>query len=146
MTGMTIPGVDILGSKRGYEANRPWLFEDFDQLTFYPVSEDEYEKQLALFKSGRYEYQWEEVEFDMAEHNRLLKETKAETDAIRERQRQAQAKMDQLEKDLLEKWAKEKAEKDIPSDRIETLLQGMFNVISPLIIPLVSRSYWRRES
>lgn len=127
MTGMTIPGVDILGSKKGYDANKPWLFEDFDQLTFYPVSEEEYEKQLALFNSGRYEYQWEEVEFDMAEHNKFLKETKAEVSAIRDRQRQAQAKMDQLEKDLLEKWAKEKAEKEIPSDKIETLLQGNFH-------------------
>lgn len=124
MTGMTIPGVDILGSKRGYDANKPWLFEDFDQLTFYRVSEDEYEKHLALFNSGRYEYEWEEVEFDMAEHNRLLKETKAEVSAIRVHQRQAQAKMDQLEMGLLEKWAKEKAEREIPSDTIVALLQG----------------------
>lgn len=126
MTGMTIPGVDILGSKRGYDANKPWLFEDFDQLTFYRVSEDEYEKHLALFNSGRYEYQWEEVEFDMAEHNRLLKETRAEVSAIRDHQRQTQAKMDQLEIGLLEKWASEKAEREIPSDTIETLLQGNY--------------------
>ena len=30
MTGLTIPGVDILGSKNGYSLERPWLFEDFD--------------------------------------------------------------------------------------------------------------------
>lgn len=129
MTGMTIPGVDILGSKKGYEANRPWMFEDFDQLTFYPVSEDEYEKQLALFNSGRYEYQWEDVEFDMAKHNRLLTETKTEMNTIRDRQRKAQAKMDGLEHELLEKWAKEKAEKEIPGDKIQTLLQGRFNSV-----------------
>lgn len=124
MAGMTIPGVDILGSKRGYGANKPWLFEDFDQLTFYRVSEEEYGEQLSLFNSGRYEYQWEETEFDMAEHNRLLKETKDEVSAIRSRQMEAQAKMDQLETDMLQRWVKEKAEKEIPSDTIETLLQG----------------------
>lgn len=139
MTGMTIPGVDILGSKRGYDANKPWLFEDFDQLTFYRVSEDEYEKHLALFNSGRYEYGWEEVEFDMAEHNRLLKETKVEVSAIRDHQRQAQAKMDQLEMGLLERWAKEKAERAIPSDTIEALLQGKLcsipvSLLSPPIL------------
>jgi allophanate hydrolase subunit 1 len=40
LTGLTIPGVDILGSKKGYSLDRPWLFEDFDQLTFYKVSEE----------------------------------------------------------------------------------------------------------
>ncbi|KAL5362129.1 allophanate hydrolase subunit 2-domain-containing protein [Aspergillus floccosus] len=124
MTGMTIPGVDILGSKRGYAANRPWLFEDFDQITFYRVSEAAYEKELALFNSGRYEYQWEEVEFDMAEHNKLLRDTEEEVAAIRARQREAQAAMDRLEAELLERWAKEKAERGVPMDAIENLLQG----------------------
>jgi len=54
LTGLTIPGCDILGSKKHYSLARPWLFEDFDQLTFHLVSADEYERQLALFKSGRY--------------------------------------------------------------------------------------------
>ncbi|CAL5871789.1 uncharacterized protein PFLUO_LOCUS6042 [Penicillium psychrofluorescens] len=142
MAGMTIPGVDILGSKRGYGANKPWLFEDFDQLTFYPVSEEKYGEQLSLFNSGRYEYQWEAVEFDMAEHNRLLKETKDEVSAIRDRQRQAQAKMDQLENDLLQRWAKEKAENEIPSDTIETLLQDP--QIMPIEAPL-SANVWKIE-
>jgi biotin carboxyl carrier protein len=124
LTGMTIPGVDILGSKKGYSADRPWLFEEFDQITFYRVSEEEYEKQLALFNSGQYEYQWEEVVFDMAEHNRLLQETRDEVAAIRARQRQAQAEMDKIEAELLERWAKEKADRGVSQDTIESLLQG----------------------
>lgn len=122
---MTIPGVDILGSKKGYTADRPWLFEDFDQITFYRVTEEEYEKELALFNSGRYEYQWEEVTFDMAEHNRLLRETKDEVAAIKARQKLAQEKMDKLEAELLERWAKEKAEREISKDTVESLLHGM---------------------
>lgn len=125
MTGMTIPGVDILGSKKGYSPDRPWLFEDFDQITYYRVSEEEYEQQLAIFNSGRYEYEWEEVTFDMAEHNRLLHDTKDEVAAIRRRQREVQGEMDKLEGELLEKWAKEKVEKGVPMDTIESLLQGM---------------------
>lgn len=126
MTGMTIPAVDILGSKKGYSPDHPWLYEDFDQLTFYPVSEDEYEHHLAVFNSGRYEYQWEEVTFDMAEHNRLLESTKDEVAAIRSRQRSAQKEMDKLETQLLERWAKEKAERGVPMDAIQSLLQGTF--------------------
>lgn len=130
MTGMTIPGVDILGSKKGYTPDRPWLFEEFDQITFYRVSEEEYEKELALFNSGRYEYQWEEVIFDMAEHNKLLHDTKEEVAAIRARQRKAQDEMDKLEAELLEHWAKEKAEKGVPVDAIENLLKGMHKPLS----------------
>ncbi|KAL8935241.1 MAG: hypothetical protein Q9211_004803, partial [Gyalolechia sp. 1 TL-2023] len=53
LMGLTIPGVDILGSKPGDSLDRPWLFEDFDQLTFHEVQEEEYGRQLALFNSGR---------------------------------------------------------------------------------------------
>lgn len=131
MTGMTIPGVDILGSKKGYAANQPWLFEDFDQLTFYRVSEAEYEKQLALFNSGRYEYQWEEVTFDMAEHNRLLRDTQSEVSEIRTRQRKAQAEMDKLESELLAKWTAEKEERGVPADAIDELLKGLSSSFFP---------------
>lgn len=124
LTGRTIPGVDILGSKKGYSLARPWLFEDFDQLSFHEVSEKEYEKQLALFHSGRYEYQVEHTMFDMAEHNVLLEETKDEVAALRKKQSEAQKKMDQVEADLMEKWMKEKAEGKIPMDKVEALMDG----------------------
>ncbi|KAL3482000.1 allophanate hydrolase subunit 2-domain-containing protein [Aspergillus californicus] len=142
MTGLTIPGVDILGSKQGYAPDRPWLFEDFDQITFYRVSEEEYENQLALFHSGRYQYEWEEVEFDMAEHNRLLNETQDEVKAIRARQRKAQAEMDSLEKELLEQWAKEKAERGVPMDTIDALLNDP--AICPIEAPL-NANVWKVE-
>jgi hypothetical protein len=124
---MTIPGVDILGSKKGYSLDKPWMFEDFDQITFYRVSEEEYEKQMAQFNSGRYEYQWEEVIFDMAEHNRLLRDTKDEVEAIRARQREAQAEMEKIEAELLAKWEQEKAANVISMDTVDDLLQGEFS-------------------
>ncbi|KAL4934449.1 bifunctional urea carboxylase/allophanate hydrolase [Aspergillus undulatus] len=142
MTGLTIPGVDILGSKRGYTAQKPWLFEDFDQITFYKVSEEEYERQLALFQSGRYEYEWEEVEFDMAEHNRLLGDTKDEVAAIRAKQRKAQAEMDLLEKEMLERWAREKAERGVPMDTVEELLKDP--CITAIEAPL-NANVWKVE-
>ena len=122
LTGLTIPGVDILGSKRGYSLSRPWLFEDFDQLTFYEVSEDEYEAQLAVFESGRYEYEWEACKFDMEAHNQLLEETKEEVQAVRKRQAKAQKEMDQLEARLMAKWMEEKAAGKVPMDKVEALL------------------------
>lgn len=124
LTGLSIPGVDILGSKNGYSLDRPWLFEDFDQLTFYEVGEEEYERQLALFHSGRYEYQWEEVAFDMAEHNELLRQTKAEVDLIRKKQKEGQETMNKVEKQLMDRWTEEKARTKMPVNKVEALLNG----------------------
>ena len=134
LTGLTIPGVDLLGSKKGYSALRPWLFEDFDQLTFYPVSEEEYERQLAVFESGRYEYEIEDVEFDMAEHNKLLEDTREEVREMKERQRRAQEGVDRRERELLEKWENEKKAGRVSVDKVEALLgdPGIGKVEAPL--------------
>ena len=129
LTGLTIPCVDILGFKAGYSLSRPWLFEDFDQISFYPVSEDDYERQLASFRSGRYVHQVEECEFDMEEHNRLLSETKSDVQKIQERQRKAQQEMDVLERQMMEKWTAEKAEGKLPVDKVEALLAGLSTII-----------------
>ncbi|OJD16028.1 urea carboxylase [Emergomyces pasteurianus Ep9510] len=123
LTGMSIPGVDILGSKTGYSPEKPWLFEDFDQISFYKVTEEEYERDMALFRSGRYQYKWEDVEFDMAEHNRLLESSKDEVAIIRARQREAQAEMLKLETELMERWTAEKAAGEIPMDAVAALLE-----------------------
>lgn len=134
LTGLTIPGCDILGSKNHYSLQRPWLFEDFDQLTFYEVSQQEYERQFALFKSGRYEYQVEDVVFDMAEHNKLLRDTAEEVKHMRAKQAKAQTEMQEKEEKLMAKWTAEKAEGKIPIDKVDALLSdpGVGKVASPL--------------
>ncbi|KIW23765.1 urea carboxylase [Cladophialophora immunda] len=141
-TGLSIPGADILGFKKGYSPEKPWLFEDFDQITFYEVTEDEYEGMMATFRSGRYEYEYEDTEFDMKEHNQLLRETKDEVAQIRAKQREAQAEMDKLEKELLEKWSQEKEAGKISMDTVEELLHD------PDIIPVeapLNANVWKVE-
>ncbi|KAK6379336.1 hypothetical protein LTS17_006254 [Exophiala oligosperma] len=120
--GLSIPGADILGYKKGYNSQKPWLFEDFDQITFYEVSEEEYEGMMATFRSGRYEYEYEDTVFDMKEHNKLLRDTKAEVAQIRAKQREAQAEMDKIEKELLVKWNEEKEAGKISIDTVHDLM------------------------
>jgi urea carboxylase len=132
--GLSIPGADILGFKNGYNSEKPWLFEDFDQITFYEVNEDEYESMMATFRSGRYKYEYEDAEFDMKEHNQLLRDTKEEVETIRAKQREAQAEMDKREKELLDKWSKEKEAGKISMDTVEELMHdpGIIAVEAPL--------------
>lgn len=123
-TGLSIPSADVLGFKHGYSLERPWLFDDFDQITFYEVNDSEYQGMIQNFRSGRYKYEFEEVVFDMKEHNKLLKETAEELMQIRKKQREAQAKMDEVEKETLERWSKEKEQGKISLDTVEELLSG----------------------
>lgn len=134
LTGLTIPGCDILASKNDYSLERPWLFEDFDQLTFYQVSEGEYERQLALFHSGRYQYEVEDTEFDMGEHNKLLDATKEEVKESKKRQKRAQDEMQKVEDQLMERWNKEKAEGKVPMDKVDALLNDpkIHKIIAPM--------------
>lgn len=124
MTGMTIPGVDTLGYKKSFSQDKPWLFEDMDVITFEEVSEEEYDRQMALFRSGRYEYKIKDSTFDMRAHNDLLKRVEGEVEAMRMRQVEFQEKMVKLEKELLAKWDAERQARGISVDTIQALLDG----------------------
>lgn len=134
MTGMTIPGVDTLGYKRGFSQDKPWLFEDMDVITFEEVSEEEYDRQMALFRSGRYEYRIRETVFDIHAHNLMLKSVEKEVEEIRERQKQFSDKMVKLEKELLVKWDAERAARGVSIDTVQALLDGKFLVLKPFLI------------
>ncbi|KAK7937864.1 urea carboxylase [Apiospora aurea] len=122
MAGLTIPGVDTLGYKEGFSQERPWKFEDMDVITFEEVDEGEYDRQMALFKSGRYRFKVEDATFDMGAHNALLESSRYEVAVMKKRQKECQDKMVRLEKELLAKWDEEKQAKGISVDNIEALL------------------------
>lgn len=121
--GRTIPCFDYYGFKSGFTPERPWLFQDFDIITFFQVSESELNEKLALFRSGLYKFEWEHAEFDMAEHNTMLVETADEVREIRAAQRKVQEQMIQAEKESLEKWRADKEKNKVDESTVESLLQ-----------------------
>ena len=70
------------------------------------------------FFNGRYEHQWEDIEFDLKEYNQLLRDTKEEVAKIRAEQREARAKLDK----------KEKEAGKISMDAVEELLNGKHTI------------------
>ncbi|OCL07975.1 pyruvate carboxylase subunit A [Glonium stellatum] len=122
MTGRTVPCFDYLGYKKGFSLERPWLFQDFDLLTYYQVSEEEMACYLVDFRAGKYTFEWEDVVFDMTTHNQLLEETREEVKIIRAKQAKAQEEMLQAEAESLAKWRKEKEESQIDEGTVEKLL------------------------
>nr|OQO29482.1 hypothetical protein B0A51_03010 [Rachicladosporium sp. CCFEE 5018] len=123
MLGQTVPCFDTFGWKHGFTPERPWLFREFDLIQFERVSEEEINKQLLLFRSGRYEWKWEEAVFDMAEHNQLLKDTAEEVKGIRQRQAEAQDDMTREENESLARWREEKAKTKVDEGTLDQLLE-----------------------
>lgn len=107
------------------DALQPCIFQDFDLFNFYRVSEDELEADFKLFRSGQYHFQYENAEFDMAEHNKLLFETADEVKKIRANQRDVQEAMITAEKESLVQWRKDKESQKVDEGTVDALLAGM---------------------
>ncbi|KAL5333206.1 allophanate hydrolase subunit 2-domain-containing protein [Aspergillus crustosus] len=122
-TGMTIPGLDIYGSKPGFTEKRPWMFQDMDTISFYEVTEEEYDIKFAEFKAGNYEFEMEEGVFEMAVHNELLRTAADEAASLQEKRAVSQNDMATREKALLEQWLSEKQSSSTSTDEIHSLLE-----------------------
>ncbi|KAJ6150825.1 urea amidolyase [Penicillium chermesinum] len=122
-TGMTIPTVDISGSRPGFTEQRPWIFEDMDTFSFYEVTEEVFDQKLAQFKAGAYHFEITEGVFDMAKHNELLQATEAEAKEIQEKRAVSQQKMIDLEKTMLAEWLAAKQESGTSLDEIKSMLE-----------------------
>lgn len=138
IAGMSIPGVDVLGYKNGYSEDRPWLFDHMDVINFYEVTEEEYDREIALWKSGRYQYRVQDTVFDMTHHNQLLSETAEEVVVMRAKQKEHQAKMIKLESELLMKWGQERAADKPPIDQLDQWLHGKCGC-HPMTSPLLTK-------
>ncbi|KAF4761253.1 hypothetical protein N7455_001332 [Penicillium solitum] len=137
MTGQTIPCFDQLGVKPDFSPNQPGLFRDFDQITLYRVQKEELERDMARFRPGSYKFQYEDITFDMAAHNRLLEQTKDEVAAFKSRQATAQVKMLALEKESMDRWMAEKAQNKIPVNEISLLRQDGDIVSSTQVVTIL---------
>ncbi|KAK6221369.1 hypothetical protein LQW54_001468 [Pestalotiopsis sp. IQ-011] len=125
--GMTLPGVDVYGSKAGFSETKPWMFEDMDLITYYEVSEEEYDRQMLQFRAGDYQFQYEPDMFDMQKHNALLQQTADEVDQTQKRIASAQAEMLVKENRLLEEWIEDKKSHETDPNELQSLLEESTN-------------------
>lgn len=140
MTGRTVPCFDYYAQKPGFK--NPWIFRDFDILTYYQVSEQELDDLLGRFRAGKFTFEYEDVEFDMADHNKMLQDSAEEVKEIRMKQAEAQEEMTKAENESFARWQKEKAESQVDESTVEKLLDD------PSIIPVeapVDANVWRVE-
>lgn len=89
LVGRTLPIWNKFLKNEQFSAGEPWLLRFFDQVRFYPVSEEELNQLRDDFREGRATVRIEDTVFDFPEHLQFL-QTHAE-DIAEFRTRQAQA-------------------------------------------------------
>ncbi len=72
-----------------FTPGHPWLLRFFDQIRFFPVSEQELVEAREAFPHGRYPIRIEETAFSYGEHARFLERNRAEIEAAKHRQQTA---------------------------------------------------------
>ena len=72
-----------------FEQGKPWLLRFFDQIRFYPVSEQELLKMREDFVAGRFKLKIEETTFSLKKYNQYLHTNDKEITTFRNTQRAA---------------------------------------------------------
>ena len=75
--------------KQTADFRQPWLLRFFDQIRFYPVSEQELLKMREDFVAGRFQLRIEKTTFSLKEYNRYLQDNDREIAEFRHTQRAA---------------------------------------------------------
>ncbi|WP_313571135.1 urea carboxylase [Pantoea piersonii] len=113
LVGRTLPIWNKFLKNDQFLADEPWLLRFFDQVRFYPVSEEELTQLRDDFREGRAAIRIEETVFDFAAHQQFLTEHADSIAAFRQRQAAA------FEQEVT-LWAQE--EESTPPSATETLV------------------------
>jgi urea carboxylase len=72
--GRTVQMWNRYRSTKSFKEGKPWLLRFFDQIRYYPVTEDELNQMRQDFPEGRFEPKIEEGEFSLGEYQAYLAE------------------------------------------------------------------------
>ncbi|KAJ5305826.1 hypothetical protein N7508_004841 [Penicillium antarcticum] len=107
----TLSAWDSAGTRPGFSESRPWLFNYFDIVKFYEVTEAEFNKAESDFLAGRYSFKITDSTLDMNHY--IAKFDTAGRDSNwqewRTRQTLAAVEMGELEQKLFDEWSAAKA-------------------------------------
>lgn len=86
LVGRTLPIWNTFLKNPQFSAGEPWLLRFFDQVRFYPVTEEELTQLRDDFREGRAALRIEDTEFDFAAHQQFLAANADDIAAFRQRQ------------------------------------------------------------
>lgn len=89
LVGRTLPIWNKFLKNRTFVDGKPWLLRFFDQVRFYPVSEQELTGMREAFREGALEIDITEEEFDLGAYQRFLDEISPDLETFKEKQKKA---------------------------------------------------------
>lgn len=89
LVGRTLPIWNKFLKNAQFGGDEPWLLKFFDQVQYYPVTEEELDVLRNDFREGRVSIRIEEETFDIATYDAFLKENETSIEEFRSRQKQA---------------------------------------------------------
>ncbi|KDR71879.1 hypothetical protein GALMADRAFT_74481 [Galerina marginata CBS 339.88] len=107
--GRTLPAWQTWGKGKDFHATRPWLLEAFDQVTFSPVTEEQYLEIEKQFDAGQYAFKVEQALFSVEDHSKFLLDIDDELRVFRSRQVEASRHEETKERTLLREWEERKS-------------------------------------
>jgi len=120
-----------------FKTGQPWLLRFFDQIRFYPVSEDELLQLRQDFPAGRFKLKIEEGRFSLGAYRRFLAQEADSIDAFKARQQSAFHEERERWKASGQDGSLSEAEADTRTDD-DALPEGAIGVHSP-----VAGSVWQ---
>lgn len=89
LVGRTVQMWNSHNQTKDFKDGKPWLLRFFDQVRFYPVTEDELIQMRKDFVSGNFSLRVEESSFSLKQYNNFLKENATAIDAFKTKQKAA---------------------------------------------------------
>ena len=89
LVGRTVQMWNSHNQTKDFKDGKPWLLRFFDQVRFYPVTEDELIQMRKDFVSGNFSLRVEESNFSLKQYNNFLKENAAAIDVFKTKQKAA---------------------------------------------------------
>ena len=96
LVGRTLPIWKTYGNVNAqnlFSRDKPWLLEIFDQIRFFPVSEEQLEQMRGDFRNGKLAIKVEDTYFNIMEYRTELAKHKEEIEEYQKRQQEAAARM-----------------------------------------------------
>ncbi|KAK6202266.1 allophanate hydrolase subunit 2-domain-containing protein [Scheffersomyces amazonensis] len=106
--GMALPDLTWNTFSRLKSSDTPWFFNNFDQIVYYEVTEDELTEMNNKLLTGKFKFEIKEVELDFGEYIDFLDGIEDELEEMNKKKDEALAVLVEEEDILFEKWQNEK--------------------------------------
>ncbi len=139
--GRTIQMWNAYHRSNFFTEEKPWLLDFFDQIQFYPVSEEELAQARLDFPLGRFEIDIEETELSLNAYQAFLAENRQSIDEFKQTQGAAfEAERLYWEESGLANFEADTAQEEIQSEGLGELPDGFEAALSP-----ITGSVWKLQ-